>query len=84
MNIKALHTPFLVALLAGCSPTEKPTSGVDTGEDTYEYDDADRDGIIDGHDGFDDEDGDGTANFKDPDSDGDTILDHIGRVTPMS
>ena len=77
MNATTLQTPLLIALLAGCGPTEKPTSGVDTGESTYEYDDADRDGIIDGHDGFDDADGDGIPNFEDPDSDGDTILDHI-------
>ena len=77
MNLNALHTSLLVMLVAGCSPTEKPADVADTGEATYEYDDADRDGIIDGHDGFDDADGDGTANFEDPDSDGDTILDRI-------
>ena len=70
---------MLVALLASCSPEESKSSDrEDTGSvGTYTYDDADRDGIIDGHDGYEDPDLDGKQNFEDPDSDGDGIPDRL-------
>jgi hypothetical protein len=73
-----IPTSLLICLLAGCSTKETGPSGdIDSGAPSYDYDDADHDGIIDGHDGDDDADDDGTSNYLDTDSDGDTIPDEI-------
>ncbi len=74
---------------AGCDPSAKDSSGDPSasdsggaegegegeGEGGVEYDDADHDGIIDGHEGTVDTDGDGTPDYTDTDSDDDGIAD---------
>ena len=74
---------------AGCDPSAKDSSGdpgasdsggaegegEGEGEGGVEYDDADQDGIIDGHEGTVDTDGDGTPDYTDTDSDDDGIAD---------
>ena len=73
-----ITTSLLIVLLAGCSTKETGPSGdIDSGAPSYDYDDADHDGIIDGHDGDEDADDDGTSNYLDTDSDGDSIPDEI-------
>ena len=54
MRLNLTTTPLLIAMALGCEPKEEIIAGSDSAEPTYEYDDADRDGIIDGHDGYDD------------------------------
>lgn len=83
---------FLAALLVaavGCDDGGKDGSGgpggVDDTSDTDDgsgpggdvtFDDADKDGIIDGHESMtEDTDGDGTADYMDSDSDGDGVAD---------
>ena len=79
MTPHTLYASILVALLVSCSSEDtKSDDTEDTGgTSTYTYDDADRDGIIDGHDGYEDPDLDGKQNFEDPDSDGDGIPDRL-------
>ena len=79
MSSKLITYSIVIQLLAGCSADgDKSGESGDTGSEmTYSYDDADRDGIIDGHDGYEDPDMDGKQNFEDPDSDGDGILDRL-------
>ena len=73
-----ITTSILIFLLAGCSAKDAgPADSVDSGAPSYDYDDADRDGIIDGHDGYEDADGDAIENYMDVDSDGDSIRDEI-------
>jgi hypothetical protein len=77
-----------LALIAlGClAPSCNDKPGDDTSDDTsgdslgpIDYDDADGDLIMDIHEGLptDDRDGDGTPNYLDTESDGDTINDRI-------
>ncbi|MDP2317556.1 MAG: hypothetical protein Q8P41_32020 [Pseudomonadota bacterium] len=77
-----LALPFLLALaLTGCDAAKDTAD--DTGDtastdtDAVVQDDADEDTILDIHEGTDDADGDGKANFEDKDADGDTIRDII-------
>jgi hypothetical protein len=79
MSHNTFSTSLLIALLAGCgADTDKSDGTGDTGsETTYTYDDADRDGIIDAHDGYEDPDIDGKENFEDTDSDGDGVPDRL-------
>ena len=76
-----IHTPsVLVLLLAlGCADSKDGSSEVtDTGEPAItDYDDADGDGIIDGHDGTGDADDDGVPNYMDNESDGDGIAEKL-------
>jgi len=73
-----LRCSTIMFLLVGCAAKDGGLGEAqDSGEVTYLYDDADNDGIIDGHDGEDDADDDGTPNYLDTDSDGDTIPDRI-------
>ncbi len=75
MSQKLLPTSVILALVIACGDKSGPGADPgDTGSITS-YDDADRDGIIDAHDGTDDADGDGYPNFEDMDADGDTIKD---------
>jgi hypothetical protein len=77
--------PLLFALaLSGCDAAKDngsgdDTAGTDTSVDTNSVvqDDADADSILDIHEGTDDADGDGKANFEDKDADGDTIRDIV-------
>ena len=69
--------------------TDYSTNDEDEETDTSDlmtYDDADEDTILDIHEGEEDADGDGLANYLDDDSDGDTIKDFIeaGDTDPMT
>ena len=69
-------------LAPDCGETVKLDTSPDTGDTTagpVDYDDADGDLIMDIHEGSetDDEDGDGTPNYLDTESDGDSINDRI-------
>ena len=78
--MKLQTTPALVLLLAlGCAESKEGSGDtVDTGDAPItDYDDADGDGIIDGHDGTGDADDDGVPNYLDTDSDGDGIPDAV-------
>ena len=71
--------PAVLALLISCADSKDGAGdATDTGEgEITEYDDADGDGIIDGHDGTGDADEDGVPNYLDTDSDGDGIPDSV-------
>ena len=68
-------------LLAACGGSEDSKADGAAASDTaidYSYDDADGDTIVDFHDGLEsDEDGDGTLNYLDEDSDNDSIKDRL-------
>ena len=78
MHLKPVSTVIFLTLI-GCAAKEGASSdSVDSGApEIADYDDEDNDGIIDGHDGTEDSDDDGVANFLDTDSDDDGILDSI-------
>ena len=76
--LNRLSVPTVLLIALGCAPKEEIVEGgPDTGEIPYTYSDEDNDRIIDGHDGDDDADGDGLANYEDDDADGDGIGDRI-------
>ena len=78
MSQKIISTSAVLALLIACG--DKSGSGADLSDTGFvtTYDDADRDGIIDAHDGLtEDADGDGFPNYQDMDSDGDTVKDKV-------
>jgi len=75
----SLLLALTLAACAGAAPTTDKEGGDDTGAGgpAATYDDADGDTILDIHEGTEDTDGDGLANFEDDDSDGDTIKDRL-------
>jgi hypothetical protein len=79
MRPHTIPSSLLIMLSMACAVEDtKPIATGDTGIIVNDYDDADGDGIIDGHDGLtEDFDGDGDPNYQDTDSDGDGILDEI-------
>jgi hypothetical protein len=78
MKIKNQHAFYLMTSLSSCAIYENPKSSMVEGDTPAVLGiDTDGDGILDIHDGTNDEDGDGDPNFQDEDSDGDTILDWI-------
>jgi hypothetical protein len=77
MNTIFRHTALTLSLITGCTFGGPSSDTLDTGNSTLTYDDADGDSIIDSHDGTDDVDGDGHANWLDQDSDGDSIPDQL-------
>jgi hypothetical protein len=76
MSRDLLRCSIILALVAGCGEDKAPSTE-NSGDSGYvaDFDDADGDGIIDTHDGYEDVDGDGNQNFQDPDADGDGIGD---------
>ena len=83
ITLRLLGLPLVLSglLFGGCDSGNETgpvgdDSGTDTGSgDDRDYDDYDNDSIMDIHEGLatDDQDGDGTPNYKDTDADGDFI-----------
>ena len=75
--MRAMPSSALCLLVLSVACQTAPHKSGDSPAEPELYDDADKDGIIDLHDGTDDLDGDGYPNMRDLDSDGDSVPDAI-------
>ena len=74
---RSIHALSLL-FLSACSVSPPKVAGVaEPEENPAAYTDTDGDSIFDKHEGSDDPDGDGLPNWRDDDSDGDTVPDAI-------